>query len=86
MSTAASNNKSKKIAIVTGASSGIGTEFALQIEKNYFLDEVWLIARRAAPMKELSEKFLKSKAVILNLDLTSKTDLASIEKIGRAHV
>lgn len=70
----------KKIAIVTGASAGLGAEFALQIEKKFYLDEIWLIARRSGPMKELAEKFLKSKAVILTLDLTSKSDLAALEK------
>lgn len=70
----------KKIAIITGASSGIGAEFALQIEKKYFLDEIWMIARRTSPMAELSEKFLKSRAVILPLDLTIRSDLVALEK------
>jgi short-subunit dehydrogenase len=77
-----SNNskKTKKIAIITGASSGLGAEFALQIEKGNFLDEIWMVARRAGPMRELSEKFLKSRAVILALDLTSRSDLLAFEK------
>lgn len=70
----------KKIAIITGASSGLGAEFALQMEKTYFLDEIWMIARRAEPMRELAEKFLKSKPVILQRDLTDRGDLAAIEK------
>lgn len=73
-------NSRKKIAIITGASSGLGAEFALRIEENFYLDEIWMIARRAGPMKELSEKFLKSKAVILTLDLTSKSDLTTLER------
>ncbi|MGZ3701276.1 MAG: SDR family NAD(P)-dependent oxidoreductase [Bdellovibrionota bacterium] len=71
---------SKKIALVTGASSGLGAEFALQIESAFYLDEIWMVARRAAPMKELAERFLKSRAVVLTLDLTSKSDLAALEK------
>ena len=36
-----------KIAIVTGASSGLGKEFVKQIEHLYKeLDEIWVIARR----------------------------------------
>ena len=36
-----------KIAVVTGASSGMGKEFAYQIDRKYGkLDEIWLIARR----------------------------------------
>lgn len=72
--------KTRKIAIVTGASAGLGAEFALQIEKTFFLDEIWMIARRPAPMRELAEKFLKSRAVVLTYDLTSKSDLVALEK------
>ena len=36
------------IAIITGASSGLGREFALQLCHNYAaeIDEIWLLARR----------------------------------------
>lgn len=45
-----------KIAIVTGASSGMGREFALQIPWLYKnLDELWIIARRTERLKELQE-------------------------------
>ena len=37
-----------KIAIVTGASSGLGREFVRQITRLYKnLDEIWVVARRA---------------------------------------
>jgi short-subunit dehydrogenase len=72
--------KTRKIAIVTGASAGLGAEFALQIEKGFYLDEIWMIARRSPPMRELAEKFLKSRAVVLTYDLTSKSDLVALEK------
>lgn len=43
-----------KIAIVTGASSGIGREFVHQIDHLYKeLDEIWVIARRESCLKEL---------------------------------
>ena len=35
-----------KIAVVTGASSGMGLEFAKAIDAEETLDEIWLIARR----------------------------------------
>jgi short-subunit dehydrogenase len=71
---------SKKIAIITGASSGLGVEFARQVERAYFLDEIWLVARRAGPMKELADAFQKSKGVVLALDLTDRGDLLALQK------
>ena len=42
------------IAIVTGASSGMGAECVKQINKQYKrLDEIWVIARRAERLNEL---------------------------------
>ena len=36
-----------KIAVITGASSGLGAEFALAIDKDpKGIEEIWLIARR----------------------------------------
>ena len=36
----------KKIAVVTGASSGMGREFVLQLGQYVEVDEIWVIARR----------------------------------------
>lgn len=55
------------IAIVTGASSGIGREFAKQIDSKGY-KEIWLIARRKERLLEL-EKSLKTKVKILDIDL-----------------
>ena len=35
-----------KIAVITGASSGMGLEFAKAVDAEEELDEIWLIARR----------------------------------------
>lgn len=44
----------KKIAVITGASSGMGKEFALQISKNFSsIDEIWLLARRENLLNDL---------------------------------
>ena len=35
-----------KIAVITGASSGMGREFAIQLSNEANFDEMWVIARR----------------------------------------
>lgn len=58
-----------KIAIVTGASSGIGKTFC-QMLKNYFtFDEIWVIARRLDRLEEL-KKELPFKVKTISMDLS----------------
>ncbi len=45
-----------KIAVVTGASSGLGREFALQLTQYVLPDEVWVIARREEALMSLHGK------------------------------
>ena len=45
-----------KIAIVTGASSGMGREFVLQLNQYVTVDEIWVIARREKALKELQKE------------------------------
>jgi short-subunit dehydrogenase len=66
------------IAIVTGASSGIGAEFARQIAGEGSVEEIWLIARRSEPMRELSKDLGNVKSVILPADLTRPEEVESI--------
>ena len=42
-----------KIAVVTGASSGMGREFVLQLGNYVQVDEIWVIARRKAALDAL---------------------------------
>ena len=44
------------IAIVTGASSGMGREFVLQLKNFVTVDEIWVIARRQAALDSLKEE------------------------------
>lgn len=54
-----------KIAIVTGASSGMGREFVRQIEHLYKeLDEIWVIARRRERLEELKSRMLTNVRII----------------------
>ena len=45
-----------KIAIVTGASSGMGREFVLQLSQYVTVDEIWVIARRKAALEALQNE------------------------------
>lgn len=45
-----------KIAVVTGASSGMGREFVLALDKDEEFDEIWVIARRELRLLELKDK------------------------------
>ena len=45
-----------KIAIVTGASSGMGREFVRQLSAWVQVDEIWAIARRADALEELKKE------------------------------
>lgn len=44
-----------KIAIITGASSGMGKEFVKQFSQYVTVDEVWVIARRQQQLNELQD-------------------------------
>lgn len=44
------------IAVVTGASSGMGREFALQLSEYIEVDEIWVIARRMDALEKLKEE------------------------------
>lgn len=59
-----------RIAIITGASSGMGRQFALQLPKWERFDEIWLIARRADRLEALAAE-LPVPARVLPLDLSS---------------
>lgn len=60
-----------KIAVVTGASSGLGQEFARQISLIFHsFDEIWVIARRTERLRQLSTS-LMTPVRILDKDLLS---------------
>ncbi len=72
-----------KTAIVTGASSGLGSEFVRRIAEQETLDEIWVIARRKDRMEAL-QKQVSIPLNILSLDLTKQSALQEIqEKLKR---
>ena len=57
-----------KIAIVTGASSGMGREFVRQLSEYVQVDEIWAIARRESALEALkSETDIPVRPVVLDL-------------------
>ncbi len=68
-----------KIAIISGASSGMGKDFVLQADKRYNLDEIWVIARRKERLEELIP-LTKAKIVPLALDLTDNNSFDIIKQ------
>ena len=69
------------IAIITGASSGMGMEFARQIDKQLGkTDEIWLLARRKEPMEELA-KTMRTKTRTLVVDITAEKELQQFAEV-----
>ena len=69
----------KRIALITGASSGLGREFARLLAREE-VDELWLVARRGERLRELSAE-LAVPCCIFVLDLTQE---AALEELSAA--
>lgn len=63
-----------KIAVITGASSGMGREFAKRIEAQETFDEIWVIARRLERLEALASE-LNTKTRCLEMDLSERASL-----------
>jgi short-subunit dehydrogenase len=68
-----------KIAVITGASSGMGRDFVRQLSSTEEYDEIWVIARRRERLEELASE-ISVPLRPLCLDLTLRE---SIEEYGR---
>lgn len=79
----------KKIAVVTGASSGLGREYVLLIDRRSqthpkdHLDEIWVIARRKERLEELSQS-IKTPVRIISMDLTDPAFERRIQELYAA--
>jgi len=65
------------VAIITGASSGIGEQFVRELAKLRIADRFWLIARRGERMESLARE-LNIDAKIITADLTSDEGLSKL--------
>ena len=72
----------RNIALVTGASSGMGKEFVREIAKKYKgLDEIWVIARRKDRLRELKKEIVGTRVRMLPLDLTKEESFERLTKV-----
>lgn len=70
------------IAIITGASAGLGREYALAAAQRYpEIDQFWLIARRVQRLDTLAERLGYSKVRLWELDLSHS---ASYDRLASA--
>ena len=69
-----------KIAVITGASSGIGREFVRQVGAGECLDEIWVIARRAERLRRLADQ-CQTPVRPLPLDLTQPAALTELSDL-----
>ena len=73
-----------KIAIVTGASSGMGRETARQIADRYAgIEEIWIVARRSQRLRELEEQ-LPVRVRCFAADITCPQQRESLREALRA--
>lgn len=70
----------KKIAVITGASSGMGREFVYAIDKDMELDELWVIARREDRLVELQSQ-VRAKIRPVVLDLLDRSSLGRFKEL-----
>jgi len=74
----------KNIAIITGASAGLGKEFTKQVSALNLYDEIWIIARRADRLQEVSNQINteKGKELIkpLAMDLSSSVGVPQLKE------
>ncbi len=67
------------MAVITGASSGLGMDYALEVYRQHpEIEEIVLIARRRERLEALAEKLPGRKVTILSLDLTKAECRAQI--------
>jgi short-subunit dehydrogenase len=77
-----SHSNDKKVAVVTGASSGIGAVYADRLAKRGY--DLILVARRADRLHSLAQKITATygrDVEVLAADLASEAELAHVEKV-----
>ena len=73
----------KKIAILTGATGGLGKEFVKQIV-NEDIDEMWAIARNQEKLSQLRVEY-GEKVIPVSIDLSKMEGIRKIEELLKTH-
>ena len=69
-----------KIAVITGASAGIGREFVYAVDRQMDFDELWVLARREERLLELKER-CRHPVRPIPLDLSETENLARYREL-----
>jgi short-subunit dehydrogenase len=69
-----------RIAVVTGASAGIGREFVRAIDREGAFEEIWVIARRAERLEELKQDCATPLRPVV-LDLTAEESVTRYREL-----
>ncbi len=76
---------SKSVVIIVGASSGMGEQFALQIDAHLRkTDEIWLIARRKDKLTRLAG-CMRNNTRILAMDITNEAQIDRLKDTLEEH-
>ena len=76
---------SKSVVIIVGASSGMGEQFALQIDSHLRkTDEIWLIARRKDKLTRLAG-CMRNNTRILAMDITNEAQIDRLKDTLEEH-
>lgn len=70
-----------KVAVITGASCGLGEEYVKQVVKQLpEIEEIWLIARSSDKLQKLASRFTERRIRCLPLDLTEQESFETYQK------
>ena len=68
------------IAIITGASSGLGKEYVKATTKLYSeIEEIWIIARDINGLNEVAKLYPNKKIIPISMDLSNMNEFSKIE-------
>ena len=74
----AETSRQKQIAVITGASSGLGREYVKYLVSRFVLDEFWLIARRKERLEELAAS-IPVPSRLFSLDLSEDESIRVLQ-------